>query len=167
MIAETFKLKPMHAGAVSEAIKKAERYRLLNEPGGAESICRDILRIQPDHHQALITIILALTDQFSREHGSAKTACARDYVAKLSDEYERLYYAGLVAERQARAIRTRGVAGVFAYDGLRTAMELYEKAEALSPEGNDDAILRWNSCVRTIRQSDLRPRGEEYELPLE
>ena len=164
---ETFKLKPVREGAISEAIEKAKRYRLLNEPRGAESICRDILRIQPDHHLALITLILALTDQFATGQGSPGTACVRDYVAKLPDEYERLYYQGLVCERQARAMLTRGLAGGFAYDGLRNAMDLYEQAEKIRPPENDDAILRWNSCVRTIRRADLRPRIEEEELPLE
>ena len=32
---------------------------------------------------------------------------------------------------------------------------------------NDDAILRWNACVRTIQREGLQPRRDEPELPLE
>jgi len=164
---ESFELKPIHEEAIQAALAKAEHYRLLNEPGQAESICRDILRIQPDHERALVTIILALTDQFANAHGSPGLRTAREYTDKLSDEYQRLYYTGLIHEREARATLSRGMARSFAYDGFREAMKFYEEAESVRPSGNDDAILRWNSCVRTIRRSDLQPRADEPELLLE
>lgn len=165
---KSFKIKPIHEAAVGEALAKAERYRLLNDPSQAESICRDVLRLQPDNVKALTTIVLALTDQFTEERGSAGTArAAREYVAKLTDEYSRLYYGGIVSERQARALLTRGLARGFAYHGLREAMDLFEQAEAVRPEGNDDAILRWNCCVRAIRQHDLRPREDDESFLLE
>ena len=48
------------------------------------------------------------------------------------------------------------------------AMEFFEKAEAIRPPGNDDAILRWNSCARLIMRHHLKPINEEYvEPPLE
>ncbi|HXV74971.1 MAG TPA: hypothetical protein VD788_01530 [Candidatus Polarisedimenticolaceae bacterium] len=164
---ETFKLKPIHRDAIDEALRKAEQYRLLNQPGQAESICRDILRVDADNQRALTIIILALTDQFGRSHGSPSVKTAREYTAKLSDEYQRLYYGGLICERQARARLQRGMAGAFAYGGLREAMELYERAERVRPAGNDDAILRWNSCVRTIRRRNLEPQAAEEEPLLE
>ena len=34
-------LKPLHKDAIKGALAKAERYRLLNEPAEAESICLD------------------------------------------------------------------------------------------------------------------------------
>ena len=87
---------------------------------------------------------------------------------RLSDEYQRDYYAGLIHERQARGLLSRGMAAGFAYDGFRDAMDCYERAEKNRPTGNDDALLRYNSCVRTIRAERLTPRTEpEYELPLE
>jgi hypothetical protein len=162
-MADDLELKPIHPDAVDEALAKAERYRLLNQPGQAESICRDVLRIEPDNERALATIILALTDQFARPHGAPKLNAANEYAARLKDEYQRLYYRGLVVERQARALMQRGMAGAFAYDGFRQAMDLYDQAERVRPAGNDDAILRWNSCLRTIRQSNLEPRAEEAE----
>ena len=165
---ETFELKPIHEDAIPEALEKAERYRLLNDPVQAESICRDILRLRPDHEVAIVTIILALTDQFSSDPGSAGARTAHQYAGKLDDEYRRLYYGGLIHERQARAMLSRGRLREDAHDGLRDAMDLYERAERVRPAGNDDVILRWNSCVRTIRRERLGPRtGTEQPLLLE
>jgi len=164
---ENFKLKPIHEDAIEQALSKAEHYRLLNEPGQAESICRDILRVHPDHQPALVTIVLALTDQFSNAHASPGARTAREYTERLTDAYQKAYYMGLICERQARALLSRGMAASFAYDGFREAMDLYQEAERLRPPGNDDAILRWNSCVRTIRRCNLEPRAEEVELLLE
>jgi len=47
-------LKRLHKDAIPAALEKAERYRLLNEPGEAESICLDILAVDPDNQRALI-----------------------------------------------------------------------------------------------------------------
>ena len=59
-----FELKPLSKSAIPAAIQKAERYRLLNEPQEAESICLDILAIDPDNREAPVVLLLALTDQF-------------------------------------------------------------------------------------------------------
>lgn len=160
---ETFKIKPIHEAAIPEALKRAEQYRLLNDPAQAESICRDVLRLRPDDQHALITIILAITDQFAAAEGGAAAHTAREYVAKLTGEYERLYYSALIREREARALLSRGMSRGFAYDGLREAMEMYERAERSSPPDRDDAVLRWNSCVRTIRRARLEPRDDDTE----
>jgi hypothetical protein len=166
-MADEFELKPIHEDAVAEAIHKAEHYRLLNEPSQAESICRDVLHLRPDDQKALVVLVLALTDQFGHHGRSPGPHAAREFAAKLTSGYERAYYTGLVCERQARALLSRGLAGSFAYDGFREAMDWYEKAEALRPAGNDDAILRWNSCVRSIRRNTLEPRMDDTEHPLE
>ena len=163
---EHLEIKEIHEAAVGEAIRKAEHYRLLNEPEQAESICRDVLSIHPDEPRALVTIVLALTDQFARD-GSRHIEMARGFVAKLPDEYQRHYYSGLILERQARALLTRGMAGSFAYDGFLEAMHWYERAEKVRPSGNDDPILRWNSCLRTIRREKLERRADEPEQGLE
>src|SRR5579864_3525344 len=63
-IAMTLELKTLSLEAVPRALAKAERYRLLNEPGEAESICRDALDADPDNQDALVMLLLALTDQF-------------------------------------------------------------------------------------------------------
>src|SRR5213595_3538201 len=59
-----FELRPITPDAIPRALDKAERYRLLNEPSDAESICLDILRIDPDNQKALVAMLLAVTDQF-------------------------------------------------------------------------------------------------------
>ena len=86
---------------------------------------------------------------------------------KLTDEYSRLYYSGLIFEREARSFLARGLLGEFAYESFHDAIEHYEKADSLSPTTNDEAILRGNSCIRTIRARKLRPPSKSVELPLE
>jgi hypothetical protein len=48
-------------------------------------------------------------------------------------------------------------------------MTWYEKAEEIKPAGNDDAILRWNTCARLINtHSHLASNAESaYEPALE
>lgn len=165
---ESFELKHISKSGVGPAIERAERYRLLSDPEQAESICLDVLDVDPGNQQALVMLILAMTDQFGRREGGPGAQRSLPYVQQLSDEYQRAYYTGIIHERQARARLRSGPSRVFAYDGLRDAMEWYEKAELLKPPGNDEAILRWNACVRTIRRAGLRPWSEErVEPPLE
>jgi hypothetical protein len=163
-----FELKRINADGIPHALEKAERYRLLNDPTQAESICRDILAVDPDNQDALRTLVLALTDQFTSGHAHAGGREARTFVNQLGDEYERAYYTGIVYEREARAFLGRaGVIRSAAYDGFRQAMEWYDRAEDLRPPGNVDALLRWNSCVRTIEREKLEPEHESREQPLE
>ncbi len=164
-----FQLKPISKEGIPEALQKAERYRLLNEPRLAESICQDILEVEPDNHKAVVTLLLAITDQFGHEK-SANTNKARQLLPLINNAYERHYYAGIICERQGSAILSTGkTAGQFmAYDWLTEGMEHFEKAEAVRPAGNDDAILRWNTCARLIMSHRLRPQPEQYvEPPLE
>ncbi|OFV85867.1 MAG: hypothetical protein A2V74_07195 [Acidobacteria bacterium RBG_16_70_10] len=164
-----FDLKPLSPEAVPRALEKAERYRLLNEPVEAESIARDVLAVDPDHQKALVTLLLALTDQFAAGRGDVEEA--RALLPRLRDTYERSYYAGIICERRAKAHHERGGpgSGFVAYDLFRQAMDWYAKAETLRPPGNDDAVLRWNTCARILaRHPDLRPAPQErVELPLE
>jgi tetratricopeptide (TPR) repeat protein len=165
---ESFVLKPISRPGIPRALEKAERYRLLNDPEGAESICLDILAVEPDRQEALVVLILALTDQLARQSATQLLERAREHLARLTNPYEKAYYEGLIHERRARGYLARGPSRVFAYDGLRDAMEAYEKASVIRPEGNDDAILRWNACVRTIQLSNLRPAPDNgMEQPLE
>jgi tetratricopeptide (TPR) repeat protein len=163
----SFELKTLSTEAVPRALAKAERYRLLNEPGEAESICLDALRIDPDNQQALTTLLLALTDQF--DDSPASIADAWDIVGRLRDDYERAYYSGIVFERRAKA-KLRHAApgcGPRAYEWLREAMSHYERAEAIRPPTNDDAVLRWNACARLIMSDPhLVPTAEERGEPL-
>jgi hypothetical protein len=167
-----FELKPITRDGVTTALQKAERYRLLNEPMAAESICRDVLECDPDNQQALIMLVLALSDQFaSGGETAAGVRGARDLLAKVRDEYKRAYYNGIICERRAKAQMHRGAPGSeeIAYDWFREAMDWYEKAEGLRPAGNDEAILRWNTCARILNRSDhVRPSSAaEYEPSFE
>ena len=163
-----FELKRITADGIPHALEKAERYRLLNDPEQAESICRDILAVDRDNQEALRTLVLALTDQFAGGHAHGGGRGARVFVNQLTDEYERAYYTGIVYEREARAFLGRaGVIRSAAYDGFRQAMEWYDRAEDLRPPGNVDALLRWNSCVRTIEREALEPEADSREQPLE
>ena len=49
-------LKPISKEAIPSALAKAERYRLLNEPRLAESICRDVLRTDAGNQQGLVIL---------------------------------------------------------------------------------------------------------------
>jgi hypothetical protein len=141
-----FDLKRLSPEAVPAALSKAERYRLLNEPREAESICLDVLEREPDNQEALKMLLLALTDQFGEGDPSLALAEARKIPSRLRDEYERLYFSGIICERQARLrLRDSG-----AFELLREAMRFYEQAEAIRPPGNDEALLRWNTCARLI-----------------
>ncbi len=107
-----FELKRLSEDAIPAALERALRYRLLNEPAEAESICHDVLRIDPENQEALVLLLLALTDRFGKSW--------------------------------------------------------FEKAEALRPARNDDALLHWNTCARIIMGNQLTPRPVEMvELPLE
>ena len=158
-------LKPLSKDAVDSALAKAERYRFLNEPGEAESICLDVLDVDPDNQQALIGLLLALSDQFA--DGSGAAARAQEIAGRLRGDYDRLYYGGLVAERRAKAHLERGgLAAQGAYDWLMEALDSFERAERVRPAGNDDAILRWNACVRLLRRHPhLRSPSESREEP--
>jgi hypothetical protein len=146
-----FELKALSSEAVPRALAKAERYRLLNEPREAESICLDVLEREPDNQEALRTLLLALTDQFGKEEVPATVAEARRIVAQLDDEYDRAYYAGIIHERRAKAhLQDEALR---AFEWLREAMTWYEKAEAIRPPGNDDAVLRWNTCARLLMRN--------------
>src|SRR5205814_386817 len=97
-----FELKPLSQEALPAALERATRYRLLNEPAEAESICLDVLRTDPDNQQALVILLVALTDRVSRGYGVSDTQ-AQEPLPRLRGEYERSYYAGLTLERQAKA----------------------------------------------------------------
>jgi len=165
-----FTLKRITRDGIAHALEKAERYRLLNEPGDAESICLDILEVDPENQRALIALLLARTDQFTAAHGT-HVASAREVLPRLVGEYERAYYGGIICERWARALHTGGTpgSGPTAYGWLREAMECYEQAERLHPPGSDDAVLRWNACARLLaRHPELQPGVEDQaEVMLE
>jgi len=162
-----FELRALSPDAIDRSLEKAERYRLLNEPEQAESICLDVLAVAPDNQQAVATLLLALTDQFP-QGAPDSVRRALEVAAQLEGEYERAYYTGIVCERRASArLHGRGSgAEAVAYDLYRQAMQLYERADDLSPFGNEDARLRWNTCARQIMRHKLVPAAEDAREPI-
>jgi len=153
-----FDLKPLSKEGIEGSVEKAEHYRLLNQPQLAESICLDILLVEPNHQKASTILLLALTDQF--EHSTAKANQALNIARSLEDEYSSIYYSGIIAERRGAAVLKSRIPGADfdAYEWYREAMEFFEKAESMSKPGSNDAILRWNTCARVIMEQHLSER---------
>lgn len=142
-------IKTISKSGIPEALAKAELYRYLNEPEEAESICRDILAADPKHMLGVRTLGLAITDQFTGE-ATDRYAEAESIFQELADAYERAYYTGLLYERRVKAQLRAGRAPHTLLPLLERALQCFADAEKIRPKGNDDAILRWNRCVRMI-----------------
>jgi hypothetical protein len=158
-------LKKISPDAIPRAIQKAERYRLLNQSWATESICLDILEVDSANQPVLVMLLLALTDQFGGEPG-ALVRRAQTVLERITDPYQRAYYAGIISERLGHAQLAHGAmhAEALAHESLQAAMKAFERAEALRQPGNDDAILRWNTCARAMAQRPLaEPVEDEYE----
>ena len=164
-----FELKPLSHEAIPAALERAMRYRLLNEPLQAESVCRDVLEIEPENQEALKILILALTDQFPDQIAKPFAEATR-LADQLVSEYEKVYHFGIICERRAHAHRRRASpdSGGIAYHWYHEAMENYEAAEKLRPAGNDESLLRWNSCARVLmRFSNLKPMPQTEAPPIQ
>ena len=164
-----FELKSIKKDAIRSALDKAVWYRALNEPLEAESICRDVLEIEADHQEALAALLLALTDQFTRGLENRYRE-AMELAKRLTSEYDQEYYSGIISERHAKCQYQQSTPGSrhLAYEGIKTAMARYERAEKVRPVGNDDALLRWNACARLLMNSpDIRPGAAPTSEPVE
>ena len=160
-----FQLKAISLEGVDEALSKVELYRFLNQPEEAESICHDVLAVAPGHQLALRLLGLAITDQFTGSP-TDRYADAETTFQQLSDRYERLYYMGLMHERRAKAqLQARRPPHTLLVL-LEEAMRCYEEAEKIRPTGNDDAILRWNRCVRVIQARAESDWQREVEVEM-
>ena len=157
-----FEIKPISHESVASALAKAEHYRLLAEPSEAESICRDVLALEPSNQHALVVLALALTDLIPRDPKAF--AQAVEISGRLESAYERAYYSGICWERRAKAQHHSGAHGSshHVYEWLVKALRFFDTAEGLRPAGNDDALLRWNTCVRFLaHHRELMPRTED------
>ena len=143
-------LKTISKSGIPEAIAKAELYRYLNEPEEAESICRDVVAAEPKHMLGLRTLGLAITDQFTGET-SDRYSEVEAIFQRLAEPYERVYYLGLLCERRVKAQLRAGRAPHTLLPLLEKALQYFVEAEKFHPPGNDDAILRWNRCVRLLQ----------------
>jgi tetratricopeptide (TPR) repeat protein len=159
------KLKSISPEGVDAALSKAELYRLLNEPEEAESICLDVLMVQPGHQLALRLLGLAITDQFTGNPADCYSE-AENAFQQLTDRYERIYYLGILYERRAKAQLRIGRPPHTLLVLLDEAMRCYREAEKIRPTGNDDAILRWNRCVRLIQEHAESDWHREVEIEM-
>lgn len=156
--------KLISKSGIPAALEKATRYRLLNEPLEADSICRDVLAVDPDNQEATVTLLLAVTDEFDKELAGAMND-AKSLLPKIKSEYERAYYEGIINERWGNAqLSKRGQTSIGWY---RAALRCYAKAEELSNPDNDDAVLRWNSCVRIMKRHDFAPEAMTHDVNAE
>ncbi len=162
-------LKPISRDAIPRALEKAERYRMLNEPFFAESICLDVLATDSTHQRALAIYVLSLTDQFKVSMGGASKA--RAALSRFTSGFDKLYYGGIISERSAVALLESAATGVnvTAWHHLHDAMSAYEKADGVQTDAtNDDALLRFNTCVRLIEAHRLtEPTEDKHDYPLE
>src|SRR5258708_9651533 len=144
-----FELKRLSEDAIPAALERALRYRLLNEPAEAESICHDVLRIDPENQEALVLLLLALTDRFGKGYAVGVTQ-AQEVLSRLHGEYERTYYAGIISERRAKAQLRRGnpASDNNAYESLLDPMSWFEKSEPLRAPTTDDALTHYNPSHR-------------------
>ena len=106
----TFTLKPLSKEGLEGALAKAEHYRLLNQPRLAESICRDILLVDHENQKTEIVLLLSLTDQFGQSSSRAGKQ-AQEIADRLKDEYARIYFTGIIHERQGSVSLNSGIPG--------------------------------------------------------
>jgi len=149
-----YQLKSISKAGIAEALAKVELYRYLNEPEESESICRDILAVDPQQQLALRLLGLSITDQFT---GGISDRCleAEELFLRLTDRYEQLYYRGILHERRAKAQLRAGQLPHAVLPLLERALHSFAESEKIRPAGNDDAILRWNRCVRLLQTPSL------------
>jgi len=149
-----YQLKAISKSGIAEALAKVELYRYLNEPEESESICRDILAVEPGQQLALRQLGLCLTDQFIG--GSCdRYREVEGIFQKLADRYEQLYYSGIYYERRAKAQLRAGQSPHVVFPLFERALQCFGEAEKIRPTGNDDAILRWNRCVRLLQTPSM------------
>jgi len=154
------KLKTISTSGIPEAISKATLYRYLNEPEETESICHDILAVEPENQAALRMLGAAITDQFTGQP-SDRYAEAEKTFRQLADAYERHYYTGLLYERRAKAQMRAGRPAQMLIGLFQEAMQHFEQAEKIHPPENDDAVLRWNRCARLLEKLPQSEREQD------
>ncbi len=147
-------LKKLPAHELDSAVDKARLYRELNQPEEAESICHDVLAVDERHQNAIRVLGLALTDRFEEITVGLFEEAMKTF-ALLASEYDRTYHEGVAWERLGKAHLKRGEAHG-ALTAIEHALEHYERAEKIAPEGNPDSILRFNRCVRLLESPMLQ-----------
>jgi tetratricopeptide (TPR) repeat protein len=156
-------LKSISKSGIAEALAKIQHYRYLNQAEEAESICRDVLAADPENQMALRQLGLSLTDQFTGGAGDRYQE-AQSCFEQLTSAYERAYYMGILHERRAKAQMGAGHRAQSMLASFEKAMEHFEEAEKLRPAGNDDALLRWNRCLRLLQAIPQAGAEDAFEV---
>jgi tetratricopeptide (TPR) repeat protein len=162
-----YTLKTLLPHNLEAAIAKAAHYRDLNHPEEAESICRDVIDVDPHNQLAWRLLGLAITDRFGRGEVALLEAAIGAF-ERLTDEYDRDYHRGVAWERAAKAHLEKGEAHS-AVTAFEHALALFAHAEKLRPD-SPDPILRWNRCVRllsghpSLRAAIDQPRDQEIRF---
>jgi tetratricopeptide (TPR) repeat protein len=155
--------KTISKNGITEALAKVQHYRYLNQAEEAESICRDILAVDPENQMALRQLGLAITDQFTGGIADRFNE-AHSCFDQLTNAYERSYYLGIVNERRAKAQLRAGHHSHTLRTSFETALRYFEEAEKVRPQGNDDTLLRWNRCLRLMQGiPDLGGEAESFD----
>ena len=151
-------------GSIEDVLERAKQYRSLLQPDMAISICMDIFAVDKNNQEALVIYILALTDQLSQSESKVHQKKITDSIKRLDSQFLQHYYSGIFFERQARSLLKHSMSRSFAYEAFIEAIAEFEIAEKMAPEHCADPILRYNSCIRTIKKENLQPRQEFDEL---
>ena len=159
-----YKLKTIATSGIDGALFKAQLYRYLNEPEESESICQDILAADPDNQAALRLFGLAITDQF-RGLATDRYVEVEAIFKRLNDPYKKEYYLGILCERRAKAQSRAGRPSTVWVPLYENAMKHFEAAESIKPTDNEEAVLRWNRCVRLLQT--IPQVSQEEPLSLE
>lgn len=156
----------IHKDSITTVLEKARQYRSLLEPELAISICLDVFSVDKQNQEALVIYILALTDLYSHQNSKLQPKKIISAIDNLQSKFHKLYYTGIFLERKARAMLKNSMSHSFAHEGLMEAISKYEEAEKIAPKHCSDPILRYNACIRTIQQENLKPRidADEYSF---
>jgi len=151
-------LKQLHADEIPDALERAEHYRERDEAAQAESICHDVLLADPHNQRAHILLLQSLCERFGKGY-SVDFIQALEILPEIEDAYDRAFYAGFICDHKAHALLSDPENGCRydAYEYLAQAMECYEKAEKLRPNGCSEVRQRWNACARIISANHLEP----------
>ncbi len=150
--------------SIEDVLERAKQYRSLLQPDMTISICMDIFAVDKNNQEALVIYILALTDQLSQSESKVHQKKITDSIKRLDSKFLQHYYSGIFFERQARSLLKHSMSRSFAYEAFIEAIAEFEIAEKMAPEHCADPILRYNSCIRTIKKENLQTRQEFDEL---
>lgn len=153
----------IHKKSIPDVLSKARQYRSLLEPELAISICFDVFAIDENNQEALVIYILSLTDLYTHRETKVPEYKITIAIQKLKSNFQRFYYNGIYLERKAHFLLKNPMSESFAFDVFIEAIDYYKQAKSINDTRSDDAILRYNSCVRIIEEKNLVSREDNYD----